>query len=160
MRVRAKRGVARLAIDGRATVIPVGAWIDERDIVPKQVTYRYQGQLEQVTSWFPRFRARYGVVFGRPMSMEEYFGRELSLDDYQEAATRILDRIYELEEEAATLFEGRSSQGLSRQTLEVAAAALVLPGLVVLPDRLDLGVGLQLRVGLGRGSPRSSGSCG
>ncbi len=104
-RVRARRGVARLAIEGRAKVIPVGAWIDERDIVPKTVAYRYQDQLEEVTSWFPRFRADYGVVFGQPLEMDEYFDRKLSLDDYQEAATRILDRIYELEGEARKLFE-------------------------------------------------------
>jgi hypothetical protein len=57
-----------------------------------------------VGSYFPRFRADYGVVFGRPMPMAEYFDRELSMDEHQEIATRILERIYEMEAEAKELF--------------------------------------------------------
>jgi 1-acyl-sn-glycerol-3-phosphate acyltransferase len=106
-RVRARRGVARLAVGGRALVIPVGAWIDDRDIVVRKVHYREGGRLYTVESYFPRFRAPYGVVFGRPLSVAEHFGKELSLEDYQEIATRILERIYELEGEARKLFPSR-----------------------------------------------------
>ena len=103
-RVRARRGVSRLAVAGRAKVIPVGAWIDEKDIVMRKVTYKEGGKPYTVESWFPRFRAPYGVVFGSPIDLGQYFGRELSLDEHQEVATRVLDRIYELEGEARKLF--------------------------------------------------------
>jgi 1-acyl-sn-glycerol-3-phosphate acyltransferase len=103
-RVRARRGVARLAVAGQAVVIPVGAWIDERDIVIRKVSYRQDGRLYSVDSYFPRFRADYGVVFGRPIRLDRYFGRELSKEEYQDIATEVLDRIYELEGEARGLF--------------------------------------------------------
>jgi 1-acyl-sn-glycerol-3-phosphate acyltransferase len=106
--VRARRGVARLAVAGRAQVIPVGAWIDERDIILRRVTYKEEGRLYSVDSYFPRFRAPYGVVFGRPISLAKYFDRELSLEQYQEIATGVLNRIYELEMEARGLFPARS----------------------------------------------------
>jgi hypothetical protein len=47
------------------------------------------------------------VVFGRPLVLEEYFDREVTLDEHQAIATRVLDRIYELEEEARRLFPPR-----------------------------------------------------
>jgi 1-acyl-sn-glycerol-3-phosphate acyltransferase len=106
-RMRARRGVARLAVAGRAAVIPVGAWIDERDIIVRKVAYKEGGRLYSVDSHFPRFRAPYGVVFGRPLVLEEYFDREVTLDEHQAIATRVLDRIYELEEEARRLFPPR-----------------------------------------------------
>jgi hypothetical protein len=96
--------VARLAVAGRAMVIPVGAWVDERDIILRKVHYKEEGRLYTVDSYFPRFRAPYGVVFGRPLSMAEYFDRDLGLEEYQRIATRVLDRIYELEVEARGLF--------------------------------------------------------
>ncbi len=108
-RVRARRGVARLAVAGRALVIPVGAWIDERDIIIRQVHYKEAGRLYSVDSYFPRFRAPYGVVFGRPLSVAEYFGRELSAEQYQQIATGVLEKIYELEAEARDLFPFRPS---------------------------------------------------
>jgi 1-acyl-sn-glycerol-3-phosphate acyltransferase len=107
-RVRARRGVARLAVGGRAQVIPVGAWIDEKDIIIRQVHYKEEGRLYSVDSYFPRFRAPYGVVFGRPFSVAEHFGRELSPEQYQGIATSILERIYELEVEARALFPFRT----------------------------------------------------
>lgn len=103
-RVRARRGVSRLAVAGRAAVIPVGAWIDERDIILRRVRYRQQGRVYTVDSYFPRFRAGYGVVFGPPLRLDEHFGRELSPEEHQGIATRVLERIYELEAEAAKLF--------------------------------------------------------
>jgi hypothetical protein len=85
----------------------VGAWIDERDIIIRKVRYRERGRLYTVDSYFPRFRAPYGVVFGRPLSLAEHFDRELDMEEYQRIATRILDRIYELETEARGLVERR-----------------------------------------------------
>jgi len=99
--------VARLAVAGRAQVIPVGVWIDERDIVLRKVNYQEEGRLYSVDSYFPRFRAPYGVVFGKPLSVAEYFDRQPDLEDYQKIATRILDRIYELEAEARGLFPSK-----------------------------------------------------
>jgi len=106
-RVRARRGVARLAVAGRALVIPVGAWIDERDIVVRPVSYRDKGGTYSVDSYFPRFRAPYGVVFGRAMSVAGHHDRELGPEDYQRIATGVLERIYELEAEARALFAAR-----------------------------------------------------
>jgi hypothetical protein len=100
--------VARLAVEGRAQVIPVGVWIDERDIILRKVHYKEGGRLYTVDSYFPRFRAPYGVVFGRPLSVAEYFDRDPDREEYQRIATRILDRIYELEAEAGGLFPPRS----------------------------------------------------
>jgi hypothetical protein len=82
--------VARLAVAGRAQVIPVGAWIDEQDIIIRKVRYKEGGRLYTVDSYFPRFRAPYGVVFGRALSMAEYFDREPDLEEYQRIATRDL----------------------------------------------------------------------
>jgi 1-acyl-sn-glycerol-3-phosphate acyltransferase len=107
-RVRARRGVSRLAVAGRAKVIPVGAWIDEKDIVMRKVAYKEGARRYTVDSWFPRFRASYGVVFGKPIDLRQYYGREPSLEEHQEVATWVLDRIYELEGEARKLFPSRS----------------------------------------------------
>jgi len=68
------------------------------------VRYRQQGRVYTVDSYFPRFRAGYGVVFGPPLRLDEHFGRELSPEEHQGIATRVLERIYELEAEAAKLF--------------------------------------------------------
>jgi hypothetical protein len=51
------------------------------------------------------------VVFGRPLSVAEYFGRELSAEDYQGIATRVLERIYELEAGARELFREEPTPG-------------------------------------------------
>ena len=57
------------------------------------------------TTAFGRRIARVrAVVFGRPLSMAEYFDRDLGLEEYQRIATRVLDRSYELEVEARGLF--------------------------------------------------------
>src|SRR4030042_863745 len=87
-RVRARRGGARLAVAGRAMVIPGGAWVP-------------RGGWTGSTSW----KARPAGCF--------------SLN----------------------------------QALDEAAPALVLARIVVLPDRLDLGVALQLRVVLRAAHP-------
>ncbi|UCF98247.1 MAG: 1-acyl-sn-glycerol-3-phosphate acyltransferase [Spirochaetaceae bacterium] len=105
VKVRARRGVARLAIAARAAVIPVGAWISKDDIVMKKVHYRFKMRRYSVDSYFPRFRCSYGLVIGRPMHFDAYFDRELSLDEYQDIASAILDRIYELSEKARKLVQ-------------------------------------------------------
>ncbi len=122
-RVRARRGVARLAVGGRATVIPVGAWIDERDIFMRPVRYRIQGVSYTVDSWFPRFRADYGVVFGRPMRLDAWFDRELSMDDYQAIASEVLERIYELRGQAQRLFVPESPSPAPRRGAAGPASA-------------------------------------
>jgi 1-acyl-sn-glycerol-3-phosphate acyltransferase len=104
IKVRARKGVVRLALAAEATVIPVGAWIDERNIVMKNVRYKYQNKRYTVPSYFPRFRSRYGFIVGKPMFLDDYFGRDLSRNEYQRIATEILERIYELSAKAAGLF--------------------------------------------------------
>lgn len=102
--VRARRGVVRLALEGRARIVPVGVWIDEKDIVMKTVRYRYQGRRYTVDSYFPRFRARYGVLFGEPIVIDDFFDKRMPDEQYQEAAEHVLERIYELAGEAGKLF--------------------------------------------------------
>jgi 1-acyl-sn-glycerol-3-phosphate acyltransferase len=102
-RVRARRGVARLAVEARAAVIPVGVWIASRDIVMRKVRYRCQDKRYTVDSYFPRFRADYGVLFGAPVRLDPYFGRELCDADYQAIATDILRKVYELSSKARRL---------------------------------------------------------
>jgi len=102
--VRARRGVVRLALDGRAAIVPVGVWIDEKDIVMRAVRYRYRGQDYTVDSYFPRFRARYGVLFGEPILLDRHFGKELSREQFQILARLVLDRTYQLAREARGLF--------------------------------------------------------
>ncbi len=104
VKARARKGVARLALAGRATVIPVGAWIAEQDIVMKEVHYTYQNRRYTVNSFFPRFRCNYGFVIGKPMHFQSFFDRELSPEEYQRISTAILNRIYELSEKAKRLF--------------------------------------------------------
>jgi 1-acyl-sn-glycerol-3-phosphate acyltransferase len=104
-KVRARRGVARLAVAARATVIPVGVWISRDDIIMKKVRYRFKNRRYTVESYFPRFRCNYGLVIGPPLRFDAYFNRELNLDDYQDIATAILDRIYELSEKARKLVQ-------------------------------------------------------
>jgi 1-acyl-sn-glycerol-3-phosphate acyltransferase len=105
IKARARRGVARLAIAGRATVIPVGAWISPNDIIKKKVRYNYRKTKYAVDSFFPRFRSNYGFVIGKPMYLDTFFDRELTLEEYQEISTKILDRIYNLSAKAKNLFE-------------------------------------------------------
>ncbi len=104
VKIRARKGAVRLAVGGCASVIPVGVWIDEQDIVMKKVHYRYQNRRYTVDSFFPRFRSNYGFVIGKPMYFKSFFNRELSLDEYQEISTSILNRIYELSDKAKSLF--------------------------------------------------------
>ncbi len=103
-RVRARRGAARLAVCGRAAVVPVGVWIDEKNIVMKEVRYRYQGRSYTVDSYFPRFRSNYGFIVGRPIYLDSYFNEDQATINYQKIATDILNRIYELSARAKKLF--------------------------------------------------------
>jgi 1-acyl-sn-glycerol-3-phosphate acyltransferase len=104
-KVRARRGVARLAIAAHATVVPVGVWISREDIVMKRVRYRFDNRRYTVESYFPRFRCNYGLVIGGPMRFDEYFDKELNLDDYQDISTAILVRVYKLSEKARRLVQ-------------------------------------------------------
>jgi hypothetical protein len=70
----------------------------------KEVHYTYQHRRYTVDSFFPRFRCNYGFVIGKPMYFHSFFDRELSLEEYQQISTTILNRIYELSEKAKRLF--------------------------------------------------------
>jgi 1-acyl-sn-glycerol-3-phosphate acyltransferase len=106
--VRARRGVVRLALGGRARIVPVGVWIDPQDIVMRPVSYRHQGQEYTVDSYFPRFRAKYGVMFGEPIVLDEYFEKRISWEHYQSLASHVLERVRTLSEEARSLFPERT----------------------------------------------------
>lgn len=104
LRVRARRGVARLALEARVPIIPVGAWIDPADIVMRCVHYRHGRRFYTVKSFFPRFRAHYGLVFGEPIYLDEYFDRALHVEDLQHIASDVLNRVHGLAGKARRLF--------------------------------------------------------
>lgn len=114
--VRARRGVARLALTGHATVIPVGVWISPEDIITKKVRYNYQNKKYTVDSFFPRFRSNYGLVIGKPMYLDTFFDRDLTHDEYQEISTNILERIYKLSEKAKNLFGDQKGNSQREET--------------------------------------------
>lgn len=101
-RVRAKKGVIRLAIATKVPIIPVGAYIDDNDILIKSIKFKKLGYNQEF--YKPKFKANYGVVFGEPIYFNEYFEKNISKDEMQKLANYVLEKIYELKNEAKLLF--------------------------------------------------------
>ena len=102
-RVRAKKGVIRLAIAAKVPIIPVGAYIDDNDILIKSIEFKKLGYNQEF--YKPKFKANYGVVFGEPIYFDEYFEKDISKEEMQNLANYVLDKIYELKNEAKLLFK-------------------------------------------------------
>ncbi len=102
----ATRGIVRLAVKARVPIVPAGVWIADKDLYMKKVMYHYKNQRYTVDSYFPRFGARYTLVVGKAIHLDEYFGQRLSLATREELADMVMDTIYELKEEAKKLCEG------------------------------------------------------
>lgn len=107
-RVRAKRGVVRIALKMKVPIIPIGAYIDDKDIVIKKIKFK-KFKYEQ-EYYRPKFRANYGVVFGEPIYFKEYFDKEISKEEMQELANVVLEKIYDLREEAKELFKQKNKK--------------------------------------------------
>ena len=101
----ATQGAIRLAIAGRAPIVPFGIWVSAKDTRVKPVDYHYKGNRYTVNSYFPRFRAKYAMVFGKPIHLNEYFGKRLGHQDRQMLADMLQERIYVLRKEAQHLCE-------------------------------------------------------
>jgi 1-acyl-sn-glycerol-3-phosphate acyltransferase len=102
----ATQGAIRLAIGGRAPIVPFGIWLSEKDTRAKPVDYDYKGDRYTVESYFPRFRAKYAMVFGKPIQLNEYYGKRVSHQDRQKLADMLQKRIYVLKKEARRLCQG------------------------------------------------------
>lgn len=101
--VRARKSVIIMALKGEVPIIPVGVWLNKKDIIIKGVKYNFKNRRYIDMAHFPKFRAKYGILFGRPVYLNEYFGRELKTEEYQGLADRILKEVYRLTEKAEGL---------------------------------------------------------
>ncbi len=101
-KARAKKGVIRLALGKKVPIIPMAVWLDDEDIIIRKIYYKKLKKTDYVHS--PKFRANYGCVIGEPIYLNEYYEKELSMDDYQELANMVMEKIYDLSTEAKALF--------------------------------------------------------
>jgi 1-acyl-sn-glycerol-3-phosphate acyltransferase len=102
---QATRGIVWLAVRAQVPLVPAGLYISEKDLYTKDVRYHFKGQRYTVESYFPRFRARYFLLFGEAIRLEQYYGKRLSSRDRQEIADEVLDTIYALRDEAKQICE-------------------------------------------------------
>jgi 1-acyl-sn-glycerol-3-phosphate acyltransferase len=101
----ATQGIIRLALEGRAAIVPGGVWVPVEDTRMKPVNYNYKGAKYTVDSYFPRFRGKYAMVYGKAVHLDEYFGKKIGHQKRQELADSILQKIYIYKEEARLLCE-------------------------------------------------------
>ncbi|MCD6578759.1 1-acyl-sn-glycerol-3-phosphate acyltransferase [bacterium] len=101
-KVRAKKGVIRLALEKKVPIIPMAVWLDNKDIIIRNIYYKKLKKMGYLHS--PKFRANYGCVFGEPIYLDEYYEKKLSMDNYQELANMVMRKIYNLSKEAKSLF--------------------------------------------------------
>ena len=101
---RPKRGIVRLALESRVPIIPVGIGIPHDMIQIRQVFYKEENIYRE--SYFPRFRAPYGIVFGEPISFESYYGKKIDRETLQKLADKVMDIIYGLQKEAEEMMSG------------------------------------------------------
>jgi len=105
-KARGRKSVVRMLFEAKVPVLPVGVWLPKRNIIIKDVHYDFQGSQYVDKAHFPRFRTRYGTVFGEPIFFNEFFSRDLTADQYQKIADRILQATYELSDKARKLVQG------------------------------------------------------
>jgi 1-acyl-sn-glycerol-3-phosphate acyltransferase len=91
---RARKIVSRLAVEARAPIVPIGVWIEPRDIKARRFHYNYGGKKYIDISYIPKFRARYTVVVGHPINLESYLDRDISRDELQSIADRAMSEVY------------------------------------------------------------------
>ncbi len=101
--VRARKSIVRMVMESQVPVLPVGVWLPKRNIVIKEVHYDFQNRHYVDQAHFPKFRSAYGIVFGEPIDLSEYHGRELDPQTYQNLADNILSTVYTLSEKAKEL---------------------------------------------------------
>ncbi len=95
---RPKKGVVRLALENRVPIIPVGIGIPRNKIRIKKIFFKEEKVYRN--AYYPRFRAPYGIVFGKPISFEGYYGKKIDKETMQNLANKVMDVIYRLQGEA------------------------------------------------------------
>lgn len=108
--VRGKKGVVRLALEANAPIIPVGVWIPRDYVKEHRFEYNYRGRKYHDLAPIPRFRAPYGVVFGKPVYLDDLQKESAGMREYQVAADELLESIYRLSEEAKELFPENTTE--------------------------------------------------
>jgi 1-acyl-sn-glycerol-3-phosphate acyltransferase len=93
-RKRARKLASRLAVEARVPIIPIGVWIDPADIRERRFHYNNHGKKYVDVSYVPKFRARYTIVIGHPIYLDEWLDRDLSRDDFQAIADRAMKDVY------------------------------------------------------------------
>jgi len=68
----AKPGIAMMSIKGKASIVPI--YIDSQYKIFKEIA----------------------VTIGETISLEEYFEKKLSIEDYTEISKKVMDKIYDL----------------------------------------------------------------
>ena len=95
----ATRGIVWLAVKAKVPLVPVGLWISEEDLHTKEVRYHFKNRSYTIESYLPRFRARYFLLVGEEIRLDQYYGKRLSAMDRQEIADKVLAAIYQLKED-------------------------------------------------------------
>lgn len=103
-KIRPRKGVIRLALGGKVPVVPVGIWIDRKDLYIKKIKYNYMGKKYFDYAAIPKFRSNYACVFGKPIYFDQYYNKNLTMNKYQELANYVVDEIHKLSEFGKTLF--------------------------------------------------------
>jgi 1-acyl-sn-glycerol-3-phosphate acyltransferase len=101
----ATRGIVWLAVKAKVPLIPIGVWISEEDLYPKEVRYHFKNRSYTIESYFPRFRGRYFLLVGEEIKLDRYYGKRMSPKERQEIADTVLDTIYQLRAEAKQICE-------------------------------------------------------
>ncbi|MBL8966705.1 MAG: 1-acyl-sn-glycerol-3-phosphate acyltransferase, partial [Spirochaetaceae bacterium] len=99
--VRARRGAVLLAMEANCPIVPIGVHLPRRNILRKEFAYEHRGRKYRDVSYIPRFRSRYGVVFGEARYPREVLGPHSTHEDYQAYADSILSEVYRLADSAA-----------------------------------------------------------
>ncbi|MCL2581795.1 MAG: 1-acyl-sn-glycerol-3-phosphate acyltransferase [Streptosporangiales bacterium] len=82
---RGRTGVARLALESRAPVVPC-AMVDTFEFLPRD-------------SFRPNMKIRPGVIFGKPLEFSQYYGRETDRDALRAVTDEIMQAIHALSDQ-------------------------------------------------------------
>ena len=115
---RGRTGVARLALESRAPVVPC-AMIGTFEFLPRE-TFR------------PQMRIRPGVIFGKPLEFSQYYGRETDREALRAVTDEIMRAIHELSGQEYVVEYAKKSR--YEETIAALACLCAVPIEVV--DRL------------------------
>jgi 1-acyl-sn-glycerol-3-phosphate acyltransferase len=129
---KGRTGVARLALESRAPVVPC-AMMGTFEFLPPG-------------SHSPRFSVRPGVIFGKPMEFSRYYGRETDREALREVTDEIMAEIAKLSgQEYVDSYAKRAKDrrpgdapAADLSMLSIAIAGVSGPPLQVPPGRLGL----------------------